>query len=325
MCADRRRETAGAPGGTILPTTGSLTLESAIRRAADAFERASLAYGHGTDNALDEASWLLLETLGLSPLVAPDYARELDADERRRCEAALARRVVERVPTAYLVGRAWFAGHEFLADARALIPRSPLAELVANDFYGLLAGRERPRLLDLCTGGGCIAVAMALAVPDARVDACDLSSEALSLARENVARHAVGERVRLFEGDLFEPLSDRYDLIVSNPPYVDAEDLASMPAEFSREPRLGLAAGADGLDLVRRILAGAERRLVPDGTLVVEVGNSAAALAARFPAVPFEWLTFTEGGDGVFALDRAALGAHRDAFGGDGTGSIADR
>ena len=307
-------EPVTVPAETVLPLDGPLTLEQAVRRAAAAFDGADLAYAHGTDNAIDEAAWLLLDALGLDVSRAPDYTRPLDAAERERCNARLARRIVERVPTAYLVGTAWFAGHEFLSDERALVPRSPLAEFVANDCFGVLDGRAAPRVLDLCTGGGCIAIAVALARPAARVDASDLSPEALSLARENVARHEVGARVTLLEGDLFEPVRGPYDLIVSNPPYVDAADLAAMPGEFAHEPALGLGAGEDGLERVRDILAGAAARLVPDGVLVVEVGNSAPAVVSAWPDVPFEWLEFTAGGEGVFLLERATLLAHADAL-----------
>jgi len=301
-------------GAAILTTSGPLTLERAIRLAAAAFDAAQIAYGHGTDNAIDEASWLLLETLGLSAAIEPDYSRELDRDERERCERALRRRVVDRVPTAYLVGTAWFAGHEFLSDARALVPRSPLAELIVEDFFGLLEDRDAPRVLDLCTGGGCIAVAAALAAEDALVDGSDISAEALSLARENVARHGVGDRVRLLEGSLFEPVTGTYDLILSNPPYVDAADVRDMPAEFGHEPLLGLAAGADGLDLVRRMLFEAAAHLTDGGSLVVEVGNSAEAVGRTWPEVPFAWLEFASGGEGVFLIDRDTLIAHRERF-----------
>ena len=295
----------------MLPADDPLTLERAIRAAAAAFERAGLAYGHGTDDPIDEASWLLLGTLGLAVDVAPDYTRTLSPTERARCEAALRRRTVDRVPTAYLLGTAWFAGHEFLSDARALVPRSPLAELIVDDFFGLLDGRATPDVLDLCTGGGCIAIATALAREDARVDASDVSGDALALAAENVARHGVGDRVRLLEGSLFEPADGPYDLILSNPPYVDARDIERMPPEFDHEPLLGLAAGGDGLDLVRRILAGAASTLSPGGSLVVEVGNSAEAVEATWPGVPFAWLAFASGGEGVFLIDRETLIEHR--------------
>lgn len=293
---------------------GEITLEQAIRRAAALFDDAGIAYGHGTDNAIDEASWLLLEALGLPPEYPPDYARVLASAELSSCNDQLARRLHERLPTAYLVGSAWFAGHRFLADERALVPRSPLAQLINDDFHGLIATTPGPRILDLCTGGGCIGIACALAMPDAIVDASDVSASALSLAAENIALHDVADRVTLFEGSLFEPVSGPYDLIVSNPPYVDADDIAAMPAEFGHEPMLGLAAGEDGLDIVSEILAQAAGYLTADGVLVVEVGNSAPAVDAAWPSVPFEWLTFAEGGDGVFMLTRASLLEHADAF-----------
>jgi len=298
----------------VLPTDGPLALEQAIRAAAAAFETASLAYGHGTDNAIDEASWLLLETLGLPPDVAPDYTRALSVEERADCNARLERRIVDRVPTAYLVGSAWFAGHVFRADERALVPRSPLAEFVVNDAFGLLDGIEAPRVLDLCTGGGCIGISVALAFPTASVAASDLSGDALALARENVARHSVGDRVTLLEGSVFEPVQGRFHLILSNPPYVDAADVADMPAEFSHEPLLGLAAGDDGLDLVRIMLAEAAAHLLEGGSLVVEVGNSCEAVAELWPEVPFEWLEFAAGGAGVFLIGRADLLAHAATF-----------
>ena len=217
------------------------------------------------------------------------------------------RRIDERMPSAYLTGRAWFAGHELLCDARALVPRSPLAELIGEDFMGLVATHDEVRVLDLCTGGGCIAIACAHALPRARVDASDLSAEALSLAAENVEMHGLGDRVRLLRGSLYAPVGGPYDLVISNPPYVDAADLASMPEEYRREPPMGLGAGEDGLDLVHGILAGAAAVLAPGGVLVVEVGNSAEALERAYPELDFAWLGFASGGDGVFALDRAAL------------------
>lgn len=297
-----------------LSLAGSLTLEQAIRQAAAAFEHAGLAFAHGTDNAIDEASWLMLETLGLRPDVPPDYSRLLDSDERHRCNRQLSRRIDERVPTAYLVGSAWFAGRLFASDARALVPRSPLAQFILDDCYGLLSEVSAPRILDLCTGGGCIGIACALEMPDAHVDASDISRDALTLAAENVHRHAVANRVRLLEGSLYAPVAGPYDLIVSNPPYVDAADMAAMPSEFGHEPALGLAAGEDGLDRVREILAGAAEHLSPNGLLVVEVGNSAPAVEAAWPSVPFEWLEFPSGGDGVFLLSRSTLLRHAETL-----------
>ena len=290
-----------------------MRLDRTILAVAERLDAAGVAFGHGTDNAVDEASWLVLHALGLSPAVAPDYARALGARELAAVDALVARRIGERRPTAYLTGRAWFAGHELLCDERALVPRSPLAEFVAEGFLGLVPTAREARVLDLCTGGGCIAIACAHALPRARVDASDLSDEALSLAAENVALHGLGDRVRLLEGSLYAPVAGPYDLVVSNPPYVDAEDLAAMPEEYRREPPMGLGAGEDGLALVHGILAGAAAVLAPEGVLVVEVGNSARALERAYPELDFAWLEFARGGEGVFALDRAALAAR---FGG---------
>ncbi|MEE9321989.1 MAG: 50S ribosomal protein L3 N(5)-glutamine methyltransferase [Granulosicoccus sp.] len=290
----------------VLPLTGPLTLEAAIRRTAAAFDAAALSYGHGTDNAIDEAGWLLLHALGLPAAVAPDYNMHLGSAERRDCNLLINHRIEKRVPVAYLTGTAWFAGHEFYSDSRALVPRSPLAEYISNHFYSHVSIGSM-RILDLCTGGGCIAIACAHAVPLARVVGSDLSTDALSLAAENVSLHSLEDRVNLIHGSLFKPVTGKFDLIISNPPYVDANEIASMPDEFRHEPLLGLAAGVDGLDLVRTILLEAGDYLTEQGVLVVEVGNSAAALAASFPNVPFDWLEFSNGGAGVFLLDHATL------------------
>jgi ribosomal protein L3 glutamine methyltransferase len=283
------------------------TIETAIRRAAEAFERHQLHYGHGTDSAIHEATWLILYGMGLSPAIAPDYSLMLSAAQVTACNTLLSRRIDERIPAAYLTGQVWFAGHPFLSDERALIPRSPLAEFINEDFFGVLDGMENPRILDLCTGGGCIAIACAYARTDADVDASDLSADALALAAENIQLHGMQDRVTLYEGSLFEPISQRYSLIISNPPYVDAADIAAMPSEFSHEPLMGLEAGEDGLDLVRLMLRDAADYLEPEGVLVVEVGNSGAALEAAYPAMDFGWLQFAHGGHGVFVLTRAEL------------------
>ena len=295
------------PADAAGPRAAPPRLDATILAAAERLAAAGVAYGHGTDNPIDEASWLVLHALGLSPAVAPDHARTLGPAELAAVDALVARRVAERVPTAYLTGRAWFAGHELLCDARALVPRSPLAELIGEDFRGLVDPDADARVLDLCTGGGCIAIACAHALPRASVDASDLSPDALALAAENVALHGLEDRVRLLEGSLYAPVRGPYDLVISNPPYVDAEDLAAMPEEYRREPPMGLGAGDDGLELVHGILAGAAAVLAPGGSLVVEVGNSAAALERAYPELDFAWLGFAHGGAGVFALDRAAL------------------
>jgi len=293
----------------ILPVTDGYTTESAIRAAAAEFERRVLCYGHGTDTAIDEASWLILHGMGLSPAEAPDYSMVLSEQQMQACNVLLQRRIDERVPAAYLTGQAWFAGHRFLCDSRALVPRSPLAEFINEQFYGVLDDMETPSILDLCTGGGCIAIACAHASTAATVHASDISPDALALAAENVSLHSLDDRVRLYEGSLFEPLDKRYDLIISNPPYVDAKDIAAMATEFSHEPILGLAAGTDGLDLVRVMLKSAPDFLNPGGALVVEVGNSWEALERAYPEIDFQWLEFDHGGLGVFIVYRDQLTA----------------
>ena len=291
----------------VLPLKERLTIAEAIEACAAALQRAELVFGHGTDNAADEAAWLLAHARGSSPLELPDYAHDLDANERDAINDIISRRIDTRKPAAYLTGRTWFAGHEFICDERALVPRSPLAEFINGDFFGLLADVPDARILDLCTGGGCIAIAAALARLDAQVHASDLSADALSLAAENIALHGLENRVQLFHGSVFEPVNARYDLIVSNPPYVDAPDIAAMAPEFHCEPAMGLGAGPDGMDIVEPMLASAVDHLTESGWLVVEVGNSAEAVERRWPMLEPSWLEFAGGGSGVFAVQREDL------------------
>ena len=282
------------------------TITDLVRWGAARLDDAGVAFGHGTDNAVDEALSLVLHAAGLRP-GAPEslFASRLTAAERRAAVDLIVRRIRERIPAPYLTGRAWFAGLEFACDARALVPRSPIAEWIERGFEPWLDPDTVERVLEIGTGGGAIAVACALAFPNATVDAVDVSDAALELARENCVAHDVGDRVGLFRSDLYAGVSDRYDLIVSNPPYVDAGTMARLDPEYLHEPRIGLEAGADGLDCVRRILAGASEHLRPGGVLVCEVGASRHALENAYPTVPFIWLDLSRGGEGVFLLTRA--------------------
>ncbi len=280
-----------------------------VRWGASRFNEAELCFGHGSDDAVTEAMRLVLHAVHLPPGVPDELLRAtLTCEEKRQILALLRRRIAERMPAAYLTGEAWFAGLAFHVDKRVLIPRSPIAELIEKGFEPWLHGIRVQRVLDLCTGSGCIAVACAMAMPEALVDAADISPEALQVAELNVRRYALEKRVRLVRSDLFESLDRvRYDLIVSNPPYVASAELERMPAEFSQEPRLGLFAGDDGLDIVRRLLRSAERHLSPDGVLIVEVGASKPALVSAYPQAPFLWLEFERGGEGVFLLTATQL------------------
>jgi ribosomal protein L3 glutamine methyltransferase len=286
------------------------SLRDCVRWGASRFNEAGLSFGHGTDNALDEALLLVLHAVHLDHEMPEQYLdSRVTAAEREAIVGLLRRRVDERVPAAYLTHRARFAGKWFYVDEHVLVPRSPMAELIERRFEPWMDPDAVGRVLDLCTGSGCIAIACAHAFPEARVDATELSEPAAAVARRNAAEHGVADRVAVRVGDLYAPVDgDRYDLVVSNPPYVSAAEMAELPHEYRREPALGLAAGADGLDVVRCILAGARRHLSPGGILVVEVGDSAERLAAAYPEVPFVWLELERGGSGVFLLDAGQLG-----------------
>ncbi|MCE9662666.1 50S ribosomal protein L3 N(5)-glutamine methyltransferase [Halomonas sp. M5N1S17] len=293
-----------------------VTLRDYLRWSASEFHLAGLFHGHGTDSPWDEAVALVLGSLHLPWNVDPAVldARLLPM-ERLRVVALVRERITTRRPLPYLLGEAFFAGFPFHVDERVLIPRSPIAELIESGFEAWFPEQPPTRVLDLCTGSGCIGIATALHLPTCDVDLADISPEALAVAKQNIQRHEVGARVRAVLSDVFDGLGgQRYDLIVSNPPYVDARDLATMPSEFRHEPNLALEAGHDGLDIVRRILRQAREHLTEDGVLIVEVGNSDRHLEAAFPEVPFLWLDFERGGQGVFALSAAELDAHAASF-----------
>jgi len=291
------------------------TLRDYIRWAVSRFQAEQLFFGHGTDNAWDEARQLVLGALHLPWEMADSYLDcRLEDDERAHLQDLLQRRIEQRVPTAYLLGQAWFCGLPFIVDERVLIPRSPIGELIDRRFEPWLA-QAPARVLDLCTGSGCIGIACAYEFLEAEVVLADLSFEALEVANRNIEHHGLEDRVYTVQSDGFDGLlKQRFDLILSNPPYVDAEDIADMPNEFHHEPALALACGEDGLDLVRRILAQAADHLTETGTLIVEVGNSQVHVEALYPEVEFTWLEFARGGHGVFLLAASQCREHQALF-----------
>ena len=260
-----------------------MTVGELIERTARRFAAAALSYGHGTDNARDEAAWLVLRGLGL-PFDA-DLGQP--ASDVQRIECLVERRIGERTPVAYLLNEAWLAGHAFYVDERVIVPRSHIAELLREP---LVAKRAVRRVLDLCTGSGCLAILAARTFLQAQIDAVDISPAALAVARKNVAHYRLGRRLRLVRSDLFHALRDsRYDLILTNPPYVSAGAMVNLPAEYCHEPRIALAGGADGLAFIARILAGAPAHLEPEGLLLCEVGDARAAVARRFARLGLAW------------------------------------
>jgi len=286
------------------------TLRDFIRFAVTRFEKAGVFFGHGTSSAWDEAVYLCQHALGLPlDLLDPFLDARLLDDEREAIAELLRRRIEERVPAAYLTGEAWLGELRFRVDPRVIVPRSYIAEVLREDLEPLGIDEDRVRhVLDLCTGSGCLAIVAALRFPAAQVDAVELSADAMAVARSNVDDYALSTRLSLFEGDLYHPLEGRrYDLIITNPPYVDAPAMAALPAEYRHEPVGALAGGTDGLDLVRTILADAPRHLVPGGRLVMEVGHSREALEAAFPQLPFIWIETTAQVSSVCLLAREDL------------------
>ncbi len=304
---------AGTKGPQLWVTLGDC-LDDVHRQLADS----DCFYGHGTDSAWDEAVALVLDSVELPPdsgaEVLSKPLAEFPGDPSELVRTRLITRIAQRVPLPYITGSAWFAGQRFLCDKRAIIPRSPLAEMIHNGFQPWL--RAEPEcILDLCCGGGCIGLAALRQFPDATAQLADIDPDALSLAQENIALHAMEDRAAILQSDVFSACTlGAYDLILCNPPYVDAGELASMPKEFTHEPQLALGSGADGLDLISRVLADAADYLTSDGLLVAEVGNSWVALEERFPRMPFMWQEFEHGGHGVFVMVREELLANRESL-----------
>ncbi|MBH1971325.1 50S ribosomal protein L3 N(5)-glutamine methyltransferase [Moraxellaceae bacterium AER2_44_116] len=293
-----------------------VTIRDFIRFTVSCLRSADVHVGHGTEDHFAEATALIMQSLSLQwSADAEILDAKLLRSEKQAIVELIDKRINERTPLGYLLNLSYFCGHPFYVDERVLIPRSPIAELIEDRFAPWLEN-EPQRILDLCTGSGCIAIALAYVYPDAIIDAADISLDALSVAAVNVEHHQVAaENVNLIESDLFSKLPNlRYDLIVSNPPYVDAEDMADLPEEYQREPELALAAGVDGLDIVRKILAEAADCLTEDGLLVVEVGNSEWALAQSFPEVEFDWVEFKRGGSGVFVLTAQQCRFYQQMF-----------
>jgi len=297
-----------ATSATAIPAELS-TIRDYIRWGISRFHQAELYYGHGMGSALDEAVYLCLHALHLPHDFSEKYFdTALTAVEKQAVFNLLMRRVDEKLPAAYLTGEAWFAGLPFVVNEHVLVPRSPIAELIEKQFAPWVEAEAVESILDLCCGSGCIGIASAYAFECADVDMVDISADAIEVAEENIARHQLDDRVCVIESDLFENVPPRqYDIIVSNPPYVDAEDMASLPDEYHHEPELGLAAGDDGLDLVIPMLQQARQFLTEQGILVVEVGNSQFALQEAYPHVPFCWLDFERGGSGIFLITAQQL------------------
>lgn len=285
------------------------TVHDWLRWAVSRFNQSEVYLGHGTDNPWDEAAILLAHIMYLPPLTDEKlFSIKLTSSERQAFIELLRQRIDHRVPASYLTRQAYFAGLPFYVDERVLIPRSPIAELIQQKFAGQLKEPNPARILDLCTGSGCIAIACAYAFPEAEVDAVDISLDALDVAVLNIEEHQLTERVFAIQSDGYQALEGmQYDLIVTNPPYVDADDMADLPDEYRHEPELGLASGEDGLALTRHILRDAAAHLTERGVLICEVGNSMVHLAALYPEVPFNWLSFEHGGAGVFVLTKQEL------------------
>ncbi|MES2423860.1 MAG: 50S ribosomal protein L3 N(5)-glutamine methyltransferase [Pseudomonadota bacterium] len=291
-------------------TTTALKL---INTTAQHLHDSGVAFGHGTAEAFDEAAWMVLWRLGMPLESGPTELaeRQVSADELAAVEALVTQRITSRKPAAYLMQEAWLQGIPFYIDERAIVPRSFIAELIADESIAPWLGESTRSVLDLCTGNGSLAVIAAMAWPEVQVDACDISPDALAVARINVDKHALQERIRLFESDGLGQAAGPYDLILCNPPYVNAASMAALPAEYQAEPALALAGGADGMDLIRKILHEAPAHLAPQGVLVLEIGNERANFEAAFPRLEVVWLDTSAGEDQVLLVTHAQLAAAR--------------
>ena len=321
----RTRSTRGAGGGA---PRAALTVRELIDRSAKRISRAKVFFGHGTSGALDDAAALVLHAAQMAHDSTPAMlARRASAAVQKRAEELVSRRIDERIPAVYLTGQTWFAGLPLFVDPRVLIPRSPLAELIERQFTPWIDPTGVTRVVDIGTGSGCIAIACAKAFPRAKVDAVDISDDAMDVARINVRRHRLGRRVRVVKSDHFRALGiATYDIIVANPPYVGAREMRTLPPEYRHEPRMALAAGPSGLDSVRVILREAAKHIRPRGILVVEVGNTEGAVQRAYRNLPFTWLDFERGGGGVFLLTAEQLtGARRAGPPGRARGRIGSR
>ncbi len=295
------------------------TVRSAVETGAECFSLANLFFGHGTATAIDEAAYLVSFALGCSPVI-PEYEIEavLTASQREKISTLFLTRIKDKIPACYITNEAWFAGYQFYVDERVLVPRSPFAELIDDKFKPWVRwdnSNKVKTVLDLCTGSGCIAIATALALPEVNVHASDISSDAIQVAKINIDNYELFNRVTLIQSNIFDKIAPfQYDVILTNPPYVDAEDMSNLEDEFLAEPRLGLEAGDNGLDIVIPMLSSAGQYLTDTGIIIVEVGNSASALQDMFPEVPFTWLEFEHGGEGVFLLDAIQVRKYHQLF-----------
>ncbi len=292
------------------------SVEDFLKFAESYFKEQGVYLGHGFDNHWDEALALIIFVKNRSWDVEEDFLVEtLENEEREQLVGLCRQRAEKRVPIAYLVKESWFLGLPFIVNREVLIPRSPIAELIDDGFSLWFSDQGPKRILDMCTGSGCIGIACALTFPQSKVDASDISASALKVAAKNKQKYELGDNFELIESDLFKGLKGRkYDLIVANPPYVDAQDMSDLPQEYKHEPRIALAAGKDGLDLVKQILVEANDYLSDEGLIIVELGNSQEAMMEQFPGVPFVWLEFEHGGHGVFALGAQELKAYKQTF-----------